>query len=227
MAGKKAAPEVHKFGGASLGDAEAFRHAVGIMQKRTAPRAVVVSALAGITDALLGLANRAVSGGDDNLERDAQTLRARYRSILDAVCPKGEARDQVGKVIDQSLEELVGLLNSLTFLRELTARTSDLVVSRGERLSAQLFVAALAGSGVKARYVDALEVVFTDGPFGGASPNLNLTDAAARKVLRPLIDAGIVPVVPGFLGAAPRSDDDADRKQPAGVATLGRGGSDL
>ena len=227
MAAKKAAPEVHKFGGASLGDAQAFRHAVGIMQKRTAPRAVVVSALAGVTDTLLGLANRAVSGGDENLDRDAGTLRNRYRGILDAVCPKGEGREQVSKIIDQSIDELCGLLRSLTFLRELTSRTSDLVVSRGERLSAQLFVAALAGSGVKARYVDALEVVFTDGPFGGASPNLNLTDAATRKVLRPLLDAGIVPVVPGFLGAAPRSDDDADRNKPAGVATLGRGGSDL
>src|ERR1700747_646389 len=86
MAGKKAAPEVHKFGGASLGDADAFRHAVGIMQKRTAPRAIVVSALAGITDTLLGLANRATAGGDAHLGRDAQTLRTRYRAILDAVC---------------------------------------------------------------------------------------------------------------------------------------------
>ncbi|HXI56966.1 MAG TPA: aspartate kinase [Polyangia bacterium] len=227
MAAKKAAPEVHKFGGASLGDAEAFRHAVGIMLKRTAPRAVVVSALAGVTDALLGLAGRATNGGDDNLDRDVETLRSRYRGILEAICPPGEARQQVGREIDRSTDELGGLLRSLSFLRELTARTSDLLVSRGERLSAQLFVAALAGSGVKARYVDALEVVFTDGPFGGASANLALTDAAARKVLRPLIDAGIVPVVPGFLGAAPRSDDDADRNKPAGVATLGRGGSDL
>ncbi|HVR62645.1 MAG TPA: bifunctional aspartate kinase/homoserine dehydrogenase I [Polyangia bacterium] len=230
MAGKKAAPEVHKFGGASLGDAEAFRHAVGIMQKRTAPRAIVVSALAGITDALLGLANRATAGGDAHLGRDAETLRTRYRAILDAVCPAGEAAHaQIGKVIDQSTEELLGLLQSLTFLRELTARTSDLVVSRGERLSAQLFVAALAGSGVKARYVDALEVVFTNGPYGGASPNLALTDAAARRVLRPLIDGGVVPVVPGFLGAAPRDEEDgaAAKGRPPGVATLGRGGSDL
>ena len=96
MAGKKAAPEVHKFGGASLGDAEAFRHAVGIMQKRTAPRAIVVSALAGITDALLGLANRATAGGDAHLGRDAQTLRTRYRAILDAVCPAGDAGTRPG-----------------------------------------------------------------------------------------------------------------------------------
>ena len=63
---------------------------------------------------------------------------------------------------------------------------------------------------MRARYVDATEVIFTDGPFGGASPNLMLTDLAARKVLRPLCAAGVVPVVPGFIGAAPDRRQDGD-----------------
>ena len=75
--------------------------------------------------------------------------------------------------------------------------------------------AALNAAGTRARYVDAVDVVITDGPFGGASPNLMLTDLTARKILRPLLTAGIVPVVPGFLGATPAADSDERGKARA------------
>ncbi len=69
--------------------------------------------------------------------------------------------------------------------------------------------------------------MFTEGPFGGASPNLALTDLAARKRLAPLIAAGKVPVVPGFIGSAEIEDDAGGSTGERAVATLGRGGSDL
>src|SRR2546429_74748 len=91
------------------------------------------------------------------------------------------------------------------------------LAARGERLSARLFAAALDAAGCPAAYVDATEIVQTDGTFGGASPDLRRTERSARKALRPLLARGTVPVVPGFLGAAPDGQ----------VTTLGRGGSDL
>ena len=69
--------------------------------------------------------------------------------------------------------------------------------------------------------------MFTEGPFGGASPNLALTDLAVRKRLAPLIAAGKVPVVPGFIGSAKIEDDAGGSPEERAVATLGRGGSDL
>ena len=90
-----------------------------------------------------------------------------------------------------------------------------------------MFAAALAAAGTPSVYVDATEIVFTDGPFGGASPNLPLTDLAARKKLQPLIAAGKVPVVPGFIGSARIEDDSGAATEERAVATLGRGGSDL
>ena len=62
------------------------------------------------------------------------------------------------------------LLSSLAVLKELTPRTRDFIVSRGERLSARLLAAALGSAGVRAHYVDATEVIFTDGPFGVPRP---------------------------------------------------------
>src|SRR5580698_1033572 len=242
MGAKKAVIEVHKFGGASLSDAPAFRRAVQIIKGRPGPRAVVVSAPAGVTDVLLSLAVRAAAGDGESGAAEVEALRLRYAEILRGAVSHGSVKE-VAAEIDRSMGELSRLLSSLAVLKELTARTRDFIVSRGERLSAQILAAALTAAGGKARYVDATEVIFTDGPFGGASPNLMLTDLAARKTLRPLCMAGIVPVVPGFIGAAKIDEQDdeqgdghdrappprsrADDRRARGVTTLGRGGSDL
>jgi aspartokinase/homoserine dehydrogenase 1 len=217
--------EVHKFGGASLNDAAAYRHAVQIIRGRKGPRAVVVSAPAGVTDVLLGLAARAAAGDEQKLAQDTEALRARYHAIAEKAVAAGPAAKEVSAEIDRSFDELGSLLGSLLVLKELTPRTSDFIAARGERLSARIFAAAYAAAGGRARYIDALEVIFTDGPFGGASPNLMLTDLAARKLLRPLCEAGVVPVIPGFIGTT--EIDDGGPKRLRSVATLGRGGSDL
>jgi len=226
--------EIHKFGGASLADAAAFRRVVEIVKTRTAPRIVVVSAPAGVTDTLLGLAKRAAAGDAESGAKEIDDLGTRYLEILRGAARRGTK--EVAAEIARSMDELERLLSSLAVLKELTPRTRDFIVSRGERLSARLLTAALGAAGVRARYVDATEVIFTDGPFGGASPNLMLTDLAARKLLRPLCAEGIIPVVPGFIGAAKIDERDGDHghehahdddRRALGVATLGRGGTDL
>ncbi len=227
--GPKTGVEVHKFGGASLADAAAFRHAADIVRRRRASCVVVVSAPAGVTDKLLGLAAEAAAGAAGNLTADVEALRKRYRVILEGIAGDnpGDKAVEVATEIDRSFAELASLLSSLTALKELTARTRDFVASRGERLSAHVFTAALAAAGGQPVYVDAVEIVFTDGPFGGASPDLAVTDLRARKRLAPLSAAGKVPVVPGFIGSAAIADEHGVATDAFAVATLGRGGSDL
>src|SRR4051794_10598923 len=229
---RKLGIEIHKFGGASLADAAAFRRVVEIVKTRTAPRIVVVSAPAGVTDTLLELAKRAAAGDGESGAKEIDELGTRYLEILRGAAARGTK--EVAAEIARSMDELERLLSSLAVLKELTPRTRDFIVSRGERLSARLLAAALSAAGVRARYVDATEVIFTDGPFGGASPNLMLTDMAARKVLRPLCAAGLTPVIPGFIGAAKIDDREGAHahahgrdRRALGVATLGRGGTDL
>ena len=77
--------------------------------------------------------------------------------------------------------------------------------------------AALEAAGTKAKYVDAIDLVHTDGAFGQAAPDFARTDRSVQRTLLPLLARGIIPVVPGFIGATPDGE----------VATLGRGGSDL
>jgi bifunctional aspartokinase / homoserine dehydrogenase 1 len=209
--------EVHKFGGASLADPQAVRHAIGIIQSRPGPRIVVVSAMAGVTDLLFETAQQARAGDGAAASKTAATLRERHQAALKALLPTGKARTELASFIDAQVDELETLAKGLSILRELTPRTSDFLVARGERLSARLFTAALQAAGSRTRYVDAADVVRTDAHFGNASPDLERTDAAMKQVLKPLLKQGVTPVVTGFIGSAPDGE----------VTTMGRGGSDL
>src|SRR5256884_490085 len=211
-------PQIHKFGGASLADAAAIGHAVGIVQaQRPEPLVVVVSAMSGVTDALLDGAARAARGDASHVRAADEPLRAQHVAAAQQLVPAGARLEELLGLIDAAFAELEQVAGGLGVLRELTPRTTDYLAARGERLSARLFAAALDAAGCRAAYVDAAEIVQTDGTFGNASPDLRRTERSARTVLRPLLARGVVPVVPGFLGAAPDGQ----------VATLGRGGSDL
>jgi len=218
MAPRSRPPHIHKFGGASLADAAGVRRAVEIvLTHRPGPQVVVVSAMGGVTDALLEAARRATRGETSQVRAAAETLRAQHTRAARALVPAGGRLDALLARIDAAVDELKPLGGGLGILRELTARTIDYLVARGERLSALVFAAALEAAGCLVAYVDATDVIQTDGTFGNASPDLRRTERAARRVLPPLLARDTVPVVPGFLGAAPDGQ----------VATLGRGGSDL
>ncbi|MDX2019271.1 MAG: bifunctional aspartate kinase/homoserine dehydrogenase I [Deltaproteobacteria bacterium] len=216
------APEVFKFGGASLGDAAAYKHAATIVKACTSPLAVVCSAPAGVTDALLAVAKAAKDGDKTAVDAANVALAQKFHTIVKGALADAAARKKLQAIIDASLQELASLATGLLVLRELTPRTSDLVVSRGERLSARVFEAVLNSAGVKAQYIEPTEIIVTHGPFGGAAPDLDASDKETRKRLLPVLASGVVAVVPGFLGAMV---DDAG--QPVGTVTLGRGGSDL
>ena len=212
------APHVHKFGGASLADAAAIGQAVAIVRShRAEPIIVVVSAMAGVTDQLLAVAQHAVRGESARVAELVDGLSARHLQAARATLPAGAVRTALTEHISQQFAELAALAAGLSLLRDLTPRTSDVIVARGERLSARLVTAALTAHRVRAHYVDATAVVRTDAHFGHASPDYERTDRAARRALRALLARGEVPVVPGFLGASPDGD----------LTTLGRGGSDL
>ena len=208
---------VHKFGGAALADGAAIREAARIVatQRAAAPALVVASAMRGVTDALL-----AVATGDAPAAGDDPFADLRDRHVAAAVAVAG----------DDGAEALLGALHAV--LDAAAARLAadgacgepgapgalvDEVLAAGERLSARLLVAALQAAGVPAEYVDAPCVVHADGRHGAASPDVARTEQAARRLLRPLLRRGVVPVVPGFIAAAPHG----------ATVTLGRGGSDL
>ena len=173
-------PEIHKFGGASLATADAMAHAVSIvLARRPARMAVVVSALAGVTDALLGIATKG--------------LRRRHLGVARALLT-GVRRKQLISFVDKTFDEL-------KVSRKMTPAAKDFLLSRGELLSARLFAAALEEAGCPVAFVSAADLIATDDTFGQASVDLARTGRAIRKKVGRLVARGVVAVVPGFTGA--------------------------
>ncbi|MFN5600075.1 MAG: hypothetical protein ACK5AK_11965, partial [Gemmatimonas sp.] len=174
---KSTAIEVFKFGGASLIDAAAVRHAIGIILTTRPTRTVtVVSALAGVTDALLAIAEAARIGDSRAVDAGVDRLHTRHRQVAEGLLSLARDRKLLLADLDAAFAELRTLAHGVASLRELTPRTRDFLVARGEQLSARLVVAGLKGRGAKAQYVEAAEIIRTDGVFGNAFPDLSVTD---------------------------------------------------
>src|SRR5688572_1760348 len=113
-------PQVHKFGGASLADAGAVRHAVQIVSRFPAGETVVVvSAMAGVTDRLLELARRAVRGEPMD-EASLAALRRQHAEAIRLTARNAETRRALVAALDESLDELRALLAGLRVVHELT-----------------------------------------------------------------------------------------------------------
>jgi aspartate kinase len=212
---------VYKFGGSSLADAERIRHAAGLVRGCEGPRAVVVSALAGVTDDLLALADRAGKGGGAkaDLARMTEVLWVRHEEVASGIVDEPAERAALIGRIDAVFSRLQAAVESVgeEIVIAGRGRALDEVSAIGEDLSVQLMAAALAAAGLDAEVVDARAVVRTDDRFGGAVPEDEETARLISEVVGPLLEAGRVPVLQGFVGAT----------EDGTTTTLGRGGSDF
>jgi aspartokinase/homoserine dehydrogenase 1 len=213
-----AALQVMKFGGTSVGDAECIARTAQIIARTAKDKqcVVVVSAMSGVTNKLIGAAKKAADGDAGEGDHLVHSLRAQHAAALEALIQEGERRKCVAKKLDDILSDAKRLCDGTALLRELTPRTLDEVSSLGERLSAPIVAEAVKSLGLRSEAIEATELIVTDAYHGGAEPRMDLTRERSQERLRPLLSQGIVPVVTGFIGAT------ADGK----LTTLGRGGSD-
>jgi aspartate kinase len=209
---------IMKFGGTSVGSVEAIGQAASVVLKYTRQwerLAVVVSAMNGVTDALIKSGEAAVSGDDATYQTIIADLRARHHAVVEALVPEGE-RVELLTTIDGLLDGLAALCRSIHVLGEATPRAMDAITSLGERFSARAVAAVLRGRGLRSEAVDASELIVTDDNYQNAAPLMDKTRARIAARLVPLMDAGVVPIVTGFIGATEKGV----------TTTIGRGGSD-
>lgn len=209
---------VMKFGGTSVEDAKAMERTAAIVRgrrERGLEAVVVVSAMAKVTDQLLAAA--AAAGRDDRAGALAISARLRNRHIDTASdLLDGERFVRLQPIINNEFDALADLLRGIAAVGELTARTNDLVVSFGERLSSRMVAAAFEQRGLHGAHVDARTCIITDGHYGKAVPQESAIEAKLAELVLPLIEAGQTPVMGGFIGATAEGI----------TTTLGRGGSD-
>ncbi len=211
---------ITKFGGTSVASAAAIRATAEIVRGRLDRRpVVVVSALAGVTNALLGLAEQATAGQVLTALHGLEGLRARHLGEAEALLGDDGAAGlcaEVSAEISVLCDELARLLEAFSVLGHLTPRALDAIAATGELLAMQLVWGAYSAVGLPVAAVDPRRVLITDATFTRAEPKPDAIAAAARQHVAALVDDGRVPVIGGFVGAT------AD-----GVTTtLGRGGSD-
>jgi aspartate kinase len=207
-------PLVIKFGGTSVGGGAAFKRAASIAAEAAhgRPVAVVVSAMSGVTNLLLGHASGVVDSDGAAAEELRETLAERHlRAIREAVAP--ERRTMVEERVFELLDDLVETVKRPA--EGVKARRAAIAVY-GERLSAEVLAGAIARAGAPAEVV-AADPVATDRRFDEAEVDVDGTEARCSRYVAPLLQAGTVAVVPGFVGRAPDGSP----------TTLGRGGSDL
>jgi bifunctional aspartokinase / homoserine dehydrogenase 1 len=210
--------QVMKFGGTSVGDAACIRRSAEIVANASREHsvAVVVSAMSGVTNRLIDAAHQAKRGDRDAGKTLAEALHQQHFEALAALVSNEKSRTQVQHRIEEILAEGSRLYEGTALLRELTPRTLDSISSLGERLCAPVVSAALCELGVASSAVEATELIVTDSFHGGAEPQADATRQRSHARIGPILNAGQVPVVTGFIGAT------ADGV----LTTLGRGGSD-
>lgn len=204
--------KVLKFGGTSVGSAEAVHLAASIIRTELPEGGVVVvSALSGTTDQILKAVAAAGRGDTDAATETLAVLELRHRVLA----------EELGLVqaVESAWAPLFGRLASLLagmgLLWEVSPRAKDAALAIGETLSAHLMTALLRSEGVSARLQDAREVMRTDARHGRARPCPELIRAAC-EAWKPLLAKGECLVTQGFIGASPEG----------ATTTLGRGGSD-
>jgi aspartate kinase len=208
---------VMKFGGTSVQDAAAIDCAAAIVRERMKEKpAVVVSALAKITDQLLAMAAAAGSSDRDKALELSRTARERhYNTALDLLGT--HAFEQIAPELEADFNSLDDLLRGVVAVGELTPRTTDIIAGFGERISSKIAAAAFSQRDIPSQHVDGRRCIVTDANFGKAVPQFEETNARLSQMVRPLLENGRVPLMGGFIGATRE-----------GVSTtLGRGGSDF
>ena len=202
---------LQKFGGSSIANADRIRHVGNIIREKYNEQgslAVVVSALKGVTDSLIELAERAANkqNTDAHIEAIAELHKT---SIAELVVNSGE----VASMVDALLDELVGDINAVFRENMLHKKALDKILSYGERLSSIIIAAYLNETGIPAEALDARKVVLTDDTFGNAYVHYQRSYNRIRNYCK---DRKKLQIITGFLGAT----EDGE------TTTLGRSGSD-
>jgi len=210
--------QVMKFGGTSVGDAACIARTAQIIAQGAKESAclVVVSAMSGVTNRLIEAAKSAARGESSAGATVMEELRKQHEAALGSLIKDERGRQSISQTLEKVLKEGRRLCEGTALLRELTPRTLDTISSLGERLSAPMVAGAVRELGAPSEPVEATELIATDAFHGGAEPLMAVTRERCEARLRPLLNAGTVPVVTGFIGA---TGDGI-------LTTLGRGGSD-
>lgn len=212
---------VMKFGGTSVGSADAMRKTAELIlnSREQVGNVVVVASGMGskpikVTDLLLNGALGTAKGDTEIYKKNAEQMRQIHQSAIKELLTTEQT--ELIALNNQQIDRYEDLCYAVNVLGELSPRALDAIGGMGEQMSVPILAAYLREIGHDAEAVDATELIVTDSHFLNATPDLEKTKVKATARLLPILERGGIPIVTGFIGA-----------DESGVTTtLGRGGSD-
>ncbi|MDY9919023.1 MAG: bifunctional aspartate kinase/homoserine dehydrogenase I [Proteiniphilum sp.] len=203
--------KVMKFGGTSVGDPGSLQRVKKIIEKEREPVIVIVSALGGVTDRLLLAANFALNG-NPGYKTLIEEIVLRHEELIEKMISSPDDKEELKLKTGHLFEELRNILQGVFLIGDLSQKTSDKIVSYGERLSS-LIISKIIDM---AQLYDATKFIKTDKQFHNHIPDLARSNELIRKTFSEMPPPRVA-VVPGFISS---SNDNND------ITNLGRGGSD-
>ncbi|KAA6319859.1 Bifunctional aspartokinase/homoserine dehydrogenase 1, partial [termite gut metagenome] len=201
--------KVLKFGGTSVGSVSSILNVKKIIESSSKPIIVVVSALSGITDKLIDTSKMAAAG-NPTYENEYRGMVQRHVDLIKEIIPAGNVQTEVQQQIGELLNELKDIFQGINLIKDLSSKTSDIIVSYGERLSSLIMTRLIEG----AEYFDARSFIKTERKYSKHILDSELTNQLIKKTFKTFPK---VAIVSGFISSDKNSGD---------VTNLGRGGSD-
>ena len=201
--------KIMKFGGSSVGSVDSILEVKRIVEAVEEPVVVVVSALGGVTDQLLNIAKMA-SIGDHSYEKEFSGVVSRHIEVVEGIMADPSSRRFVLKEVIALLDELENIYKGVFLIQDLSQKTSDIIVSYGERISSLIVSNVIRG----AKLYDSRKFIKTEKQFQKHIVDFDLTN---KLICEELADLPQIAVVPGFISS---------NRDVAEVTNLGRGGSD-
>ncbi len=206
--------KVLKFGGTSVGTADSIKAVIGIIENNIENNeqiAVVFSAMGGVTNRLIEIGKMAASGNLEYIEF-LKVVEERHFAVVRAMI-NVKHQSSTFAAVRGLFNELGDILKGISWIRELSDRTLDMIMSFGERLSTLVITEVLLSRGVKAAFCDARQIIRTSDGFGMAEVDFEKTN---HLILEHFAKSSELQCVTGFIAS---TEDSVS-------TTLGRGGSD-
>jgi aspartate kinase len=208
-----------KFGGTAVDSPDKVRHVARLVKSHKKDNEIVcvVSAVRGMTDGLLSIADSVRRGDKTSIDEFIKKSLKVHTDIVEGAISDKKLKGEAVAVVKKITSELQDVLDGIVLLGEVTPKSLDYLMSFGERLSTPIVSFALQDIGIKSDHLTGKEAgILTDGNFGEARPLMDTTKLRVSHKIEPMLNQDSVPVVTGFIGA----------DQYGNITTIGRGGSD-
>ncbi|MDP2088582.1 MAG: bifunctional aspartate kinase/homoserine dehydrogenase I [Flavobacteriaceae bacterium] len=207
--------KVLKFGGTSVGSSENINKIIQIIStnEQNDVQIVVVSAFAKVTDLLLDAAQLA-SIKNSSYTTVLLKIKDIHLNIVFDLIPKKNQQELIIYIEDR-FEELKQVLQSISLIHELSAKSEANIMSYGELLSSYIITYAMQLKKIDAIRKDSRQLIFTNTTYTNALVDFDKSNKKIKSFFKD--NKAKVVVVPGFIASS----------HDGYTTLLGRGGSDF